>query len=92
MCYSQSFVRYNFGWDMPLYQCIDCKKPLSETATGCIGCSSTDPFGRRRAAQRQQMYLTLFALVVGGLLFLAFHFDVLTFAMVKGWIASSQNR
>jgi hypothetical protein len=71
---------------MALVQCIDCGKSLSTTATECNGCKSTDPFGGRRADQKAQMFLMLFGASAVGLIFLAFHFDLLTAEMVKNFL------
>lgn len=71
---------------MALNACVDCGRPLSPTATGCNGCNSTDPFGAKRAADRLQMQFMIAGIVCAGLVWLAFHFDILTFEMVKNFL------
>lgn len=76
---------------MALIQCVDCSKNLSPTATDCNGCNSRDPFGNKRAEQKAQLTLILIGASVIGLVFLAFHFDVLTVEMVKDFLNNRSN-
>lgn len=71
---------------MALYACVDCGKKLSPTATGCNGCNSTDPFGVKRAADKLQMQLAIGGIVLLGGILTAFHFDILTFEMIKNFL------
>lgn len=71
---------------MALFECVDCGKKLSPTATGCNGCSSTDPFGNKRASDKLRAILMLMGLASAGLVWLAFHYDFLTFEMVKSFL------
>lgn len=76
---------------MALYECVDCGKKLSPTATGCSGCSSTDPFGAKRAASKLQTQLMILGIFFAGGIWLAFHFDILTFEMVKNFLNHQAN-
>lgn len=76
---------------MALCKCIDCGNELSPTATGCNKCNSTDPFGIRRANVKFQNILMFGLLVLMGGIWLAFHFDILTFEMVKNFLYQQTN-
>ncbi len=71
---------------MALCECIDCRKKLSPTATTCNGCNSTDPFGQRRAEEKARLILVLIGIAGAGLVWLAFHFGILTFEMIKNFL------
>ncbi len=71
---------------MALYECIDCVKKLSPTATTCNGCNSTDPFGKRRAEDKTKFILALIGTAGVGLVWLAFHFNILTTEMIKNFL------
>ena len=71
---------------MALVKCVDCGKQLSPTAVHCNGCNSTDPFGIKRDQERLKMQLSIVGLGVVGVVWLAFHFDLLTIDMIKNFL------
>lgn len=73
---------------MALIQCIDCGKNLSPTATDCNGCNSRDPFGSKRAEEKAKLTLTLIGAIILGVTYLAFHFELLTFEMIKNFLSN----
>lgn len=76
---------------MALNECVDCGKGLSPTAQTCGGCNSIDPFGRKRADDKLKSILMMIGIAVVAVIWLAFHFDFLTFAMVKNFLHPRPN-
>lgn len=71
---------------MALYGCVDCGQGLSSTAKICSKCSSTDPFGRQRAADRFKAGVALVIAAVIGSLVLSMHFNVINPEMIKQFL------
>lgn len=76
---------------MALHECIDCGKKLSSTAVTCNNCNSTDPFGAKRAEEKLTMQMVAAAVVLIVLVFLAFHFDLITTETIKNFFKHSAN-
>ena len=61
-----------------LRPCVDCNTSLSPTAKECGKCKSTDPFGFRRAQEKQKMIMLLVGVGVAAILFAAWKITGIT--------------